>query len=128
MIRTSTHATCVATLAAAIAAPASYACNDSPKQPEKYPDGATAALADMLEGQKAVKQFIGEMDEYLKCVDSENPPAPAGTQLTPEAKKAQDEREKARAQKHNEGVSAEETVRDRFNEQLKLFKAKQAAK
>ena len=46
-------------------------------------------------------------------------------QLKPERKT---EMQKVEAQKHNAAVDALQTVADRFNEQVKVFKAKQADK
>jgi hypothetical protein len=110
-----------------LAAPLGHACTP-PTPPSSFPNGATAALPEMLEGQKSVKKFQADMADYRNCIDSENPPAPAGAALTDEQKKAQDAREKARAQKHNEAVAMEEKVAGEFNTQLHAYKDAQAAK
>ncbi len=128
MIRTPRLAASLVAAGALLAAQASSAACTYPKAPSQVPDGATAALAEMVEGQKAVKQFTVDMDEYLKCVDEENPPAPAGTKLSDEEKKAQDNREKVRVQKHNAAVADEEALAARFNAQIKAFKEAAAAK
>jgi hypothetical protein len=112
-------------LGALAAAPASYGACTYPKAPASLPDGATAAKEDMLAGQKDVKQFMADMDVYLKCVDDESPPA-AG-KLTDEQKKEQEAREKIRVQKHNAGVADEEALRDRWHDILTAYQAKQAA-
>ena len=93
MTRTQRLAAYLLAAGALVAAQASSAACTYPKAPTQIPDGATATLAEMVDGQKAVKQFTVDMDTYLKCVDEENPPAPAGTKLTDEQKKAQDSRE-----------------------------------
>jgi hypothetical protein len=115
-------------LAGVAVAPASLATCNYPHTPGQFPDGTTATLEEMVTAQKAVKQFMTDMDVYLKCVDEENPPAPAGTALTDDQKKEQVAREKVRVQKHNAAVSDEESVAERFNVQLHAFKDKQAKK
>jgi hypothetical protein len=128
MIRTPRLAACLVTVGALLAAEASSAACAYPKAPTSIPDGATASLAEMVEGQKAVKQFNADMEVYLKCVDDENPPAPAGTKLTDEQKKAQDAAERMRVQKHNAGVDDAQAMADRFNAQIKAYKEAAAAK
>jgi len=112
-------------LAALTAAPASYAACVYPKAPSNLPDGSTATKDDMLAGQKDVKQFMADMDAYLKCVDDESPPLPG--KLTDEQKKEQEAREKIRVQKHNAGVADEEALRDRWHDILTAYNTKQAA-
>jgi hypothetical protein len=105
-----------------------YAGCIAPKAPSSFPNGATATLAEMKEGQQSVRQFQADMATYRKCVDEESPPAPAGAALTDEQKKAQDAREKERLQKHNDSVAQEQAVADEFNQQIHAYKEAQAAK
>ena len=86
MTRTQRLAAYLLAAGALVAAQASSAACTYPKAPTQIPDGATATLAEMVDGQKAVKQFTVDMDTYLKCVDEAHPPAPAGTKLTDEQK------------------------------------------
>ncbi len=109
-------------------APAVYAGCVAPKPPSSFPNGATAALSEMVEAQKSVKQFQADMGTYRKCIDEESPPAPTGTALTPEQKKAQEAKEKERLQKHNESVEQETALAAEFNEQVHAYKEAQAAK
>ena len=113
-------------LAALVAAPSSYAACTYPHAPGQLPDGATATQEEMVASQKEVKQFMSDMDVYLKCVDDENPTKPG--KLTDEQKKEQDAREKVRMQKHNAAVSEEEALRDRWHDILVVFKEKHPAK
>jgi hypothetical protein len=108
-----------------LSAPAVYAGCVAPKAPSSFPNGATASLVDMVDGQKAVKQFQADMATYRKCVDEETPPAPTGAALTDEQKKAQEAREKERLQKHNDSVAQEQAVADEFNQQIHAFKEAQ---
>lgn len=126
MIRiTRVHASLLA-LGALLAAPTSFAACVYPKAPDKLPDGATATQEEMVAGQKDVKQFMADMDVYLKCVDDESPPSPG--KLTEEQKKEQDAREKVRVQKHNAAVGDEEALRDRWHDILVAYKDKHPAK
>jgi hypothetical protein len=105
-----------------------YASCIVPKAPSSFPNGATASLPEMVEAQKAVKQFQADMATYRKCIDEESPPAPTGAALTDEQKKAQDAREKERMQKHNDSVAQEQSVADEFNQQIHAYKDAQSKK
>lgn len=81
---------------AALAVPA-FAC-ERPSAPTSIPDGASASKEEMLAAKKAVDAFKSGMEEYLAC-------------------------EKSGAKK--DGATAELLkVADRFNAQVKAFKAK----
>jgi hypothetical protein len=83
-------------LMAAMSAPA-LAC-ERPTAPGSIPDGKTAAMEEMMAAKKAVDAFKRGMEEYLAC-------------------------EKSTAKK--DGAAAELVkVADRFNAQVKAFKAK----
>ena len=121
MIRISRLAGCLVALGTLGAVSASHAACTYPKAPGQMPDGKSATKDEMIAAQGSVKQFIADVDAYIKCVDEENPPPAAGTQLTEQQKKDQDARERLRTQKHNAAVADEEAVRDRFNEQLHAY-------
>ena len=110
--------------AALVAGPAYGACT-YPRAPDSMPDGSTASMEEMVAGQKQVKQYMADMDTYLKCLDEEAPKAPAADAATEEQKKEAARLESMRAQKHNAAVSEMESVAERFNQQLKAFKEKQ---
>ena len=104
-----------------------YADCSYPAAPGKLPDGASATLEDMLAGQKTVKEYQKAIDEYVACIDKEleTTIAKTGDQLKP-AQKA--DMQKVEAQKHNAAVDQEQAVADRFNEQVKVYKARTADK
>lgn len=81
---------------AALAVPA-FAC-DRPSAPTSIPDGSSASKEDMLAAKKAVDAFKSGIEEYLACEKS-------GAKL----EAAQNELVK---------------VADRFNAQVRAFKAK----
>ncbi|HSY05152.1 MAG TPA: hypothetical protein VK803_04360 [Steroidobacteraceae bacterium] len=98
-----------------------------PAAPAKLPDGATATLEDMLAGQKAVKEYEKAVNEYNACIDKalDEAIAKGGDQLKPQQKA---DMQKIEAQKHNAAVDQLQSVADRFNEQIKVFKARTADK
>ncbi len=111
----------------ALAAGAAYADCPYPVAPAKIPDGATATLEEMLAGQKAVKEYEKAINDYNACIDKalEDDIAKAGDQLKPQQKA---DMQKIEAQKHNAAVDQLQSVADRFNEQIKVFKARTADK
>ena len=83
-------------LVTAVGTPA-FAC-DRPDAPASIPDGASAAKEEMLAAKKAVDAYKMGMEEYLTC-------------------------EKSGAKR--DGAQAELVkIADRFNAQVKAFKAK----
>jgi hypothetical protein len=98
-----------------------------PPTPSKIPDGASATLEEMLAGQKAIKEYQKSMDDYVACIDKEleDKIAQGGDQLKPQQKA---DMQKMEAQKHNAAVDQEQAIADRFNEQVKVYKARTADK
>jgi len=109
-------------LIATLAGPA-YADCAYPAAPAKLPDGATATLEEMLAGQKTVKEYDTAVKAYVDCIDKELDAkiAKAGDQLKPEQKA---DMQHVEAQKHNAAIDQLQSVADRFNEQVKVFKAR----
>ena len=110
---------------AALSAGAAYADCPYPAPPDKLPDGASATLQEMLAGQKAVGEYQKAMNEYVACIDKalDASIASAGDKLKPEQKA---DMQRVEAQKHNAAIDQLQSVADRFNEQVKVFKAKSA--
>ena len=96
-----------------------------PAAPDKIPDGATATMQDMLAGQKAVGEYNKSINDYVSCIDKEveDAIAKAGDKLKPEQKA---DMQRIANQKHNAAIDQLQSVADRFNEQVKVFKAKGA--
>jgi hypothetical protein len=105
------------------AAPVHAACT-YPSAPAKIPDGASATLAEMVAAQKAVKAFDEQINAYTACIKLEEDAQLKGDKLTAEQKKAI---ENQQAQKNNAAVDDDQALADRFNEQIRIFKAKAAA-
>jgi hypothetical protein len=98
-----------------------------PRSPDAPPDGNTATKEQMVTAAQDFKRYNGEMNSYLDCLklemDAAAPKDPK--KLTPEEKKKADDQQKILVQKNNAAVDELQAVVGRFNEQLKLFKAKQ---
>lgn len=116
-------ATCAA---AAFAAPLAHADCTYPKSPDAAPDGNSATLEQMVAAKKDFDRYNGDMNKYLDCIklemDAATPADP--TKLTPDEKKKADEQQKMLVQKNNAAVDELQAVVAKFNEQLKIFKAK----
>ncbi len=121
----------LALLAALAAGNANAACS-YPMAPDTIPDGNTATLEEMVAAQKAVKAFDGQINAYTACLKLESDAALAKVDSAQDdpKKKAEQKEELGRVQiqKHNAAVEADEALATRFNEQLKVFKAKNAKK
>ena len=104
-----------------------YADCPYPQAPGKLPDGATATLEEMIAGQKTVQAYEKAINEYNACIDKalEQQITQKGDQLKPEDKTKMQQLE---AQKHNAAVDQLQSVADRFNEQVKIYKARNADK
>lgn len=92
---------------------------ETPSMPE-LPDGASATMEQMLEGQKAVKAFQASLMEYLKCLEPQltaaQTAAEAGTEGAADNYKKLEET-------YNTGVSMEEEVAGQFNTEIREYKA-----
>ena len=97
-----------------------------PRAPEAPPDGNTATKDQMISAKHDFDRYNGEMNSYLDClkleIDAAAPKDP--TKLTPDEKKKADAQQKMLVQKNNAAVDELQAVVGRFNEQLKIFKAK----
>ncbi|HMN45073.1 MAG TPA: hypothetical protein PKE27_10890 [Povalibacter sp.] len=94
-----------------------------PKAPASIPDGATATEQEMIDGMKAVKEYNNQVTAYLSCLDMEMQARidAAGA----EAPADQIAQIKAiQAKRHNAAVEELEAHASRFNEQVKVYKAR----
>jgi hypothetical protein len=98
-----------------------------PHAPDAPPDGATATREQMIAAKHDFDRYNGEMNTYLDCLkletDAATPKDPS--KLTADEKKKADEQQKVLAQKNNAAVDELQANVGKFNEQLKIFKAKQ---
>jgi hypothetical protein len=94
-----------------------------PKAPSNFPDGATATQEQMLEARNAFTAYNDKVTAYLSCLETETNARieAAGPQAPPE----QIEQIKAIYNKrHNAAVDELEANAARFNEQVKVYKAR----
>ena len=112
-------------LALGTAAHAESTCT-YPRAPDTPPDGNTATKDQMIAAKHDFDRYNTEMNGYLDClkgeIDAATPKDP--TKLTPDQKKKADDALKILVQKNNAAVDELQANVGRFNEQLKIFKAK----
>jgi hypothetical protein len=96
-----------------------------PKSPDAPPDGATATKQQMIAASQDFKRYNSDMNAYLECIKLEMDSEPKdASKLSPDEKKKNAERHNMLAQKNNAAVDELQAVVGRFNEQLKIYKAK----
>jgi hypothetical protein len=111
-------------LASGFAFQANAAC-DYPVAPGKFPDGTQASLDEMKAAKASVVKYNTDMEVYLTCIKDEyDAKVAVQTDATPQQKA---EMEKVQNQKHNAAVDEVTDVTNRFNEQLRAYKAKTSA-
>jgi hypothetical protein len=110
-------------LIAATALTTAHADCRMPKGPDTIPDGSLAKLEEMLEAQKAVKQFDADVGAYQTCLENEHNDAMSreGDKLSEDQKK---ERIRMLAQKQNAAADEAQALANRFNEQVKVYREK----
>ena len=112
-------------LAGGLAAAQAHAACNYPVAPGKFPDGNVAAKEEMITAKNQVVQYNKDMETYLTCLQSElDAKLAADAKATPEQKA---ELSRVHDEKHNAAVQELQSVADRFNEQLRAWKAKNAA-
>jgi hypothetical protein len=111
----------LAALMACLASGSAQATCIYPRAPEHIPDGKTASYDEMVAGQKAVKQFDADMTAYNACLDMETASLEQSG-LYDENRLV--ELRAMQAKKNNAAVDEVQAVADRFNEQLRIFKAR----
>ncbi len=79
------------------------------------PDGGSAELQAMVAAQQAVKAYVSEAEVYLDCMVAEG--EIAGADATPEDVAA-------RTDLYNSAVDQMEMVAEKFNEEIREYKAK----
>lgn len=87
------------------------------------PDGATASKDEMIAGQRGIKSYIAEMEEYLACIESEEAQAmlSLGDEVDETAKR---QREELFNKKYNAAVEEMNLVAEEFNVQVRAYKAR----
>ena len=119
---TAAIANAIATIAATtLLTPLALAC-DYPTKVD-IPNGGTATKEDMLQGQRAVKQYVADMEAYLECIVSEEKIARSEIDdLQPEDEQ---QREDMLNKKYNAAVDEMERIAAAFNTEVQAYRAQE---
>jgi len=104
------HKRLLAAVAVALFAGTAYAECTLPPAPSKIPDGNSASESEMVGAMQTLKQYDGDVNVYLKCLEFESK----------QNRLSSSERERM----HNSAVEQLQKVAAKFNEQVRTFKAK----
>ena len=111
------------TVLVSLSAAVTFAECPYPSGPKGMPDGSKASLEEMLAMKKAVKDYDDATSTYLDCIKREHDEA-----LTSLGDKVTDKQKadlnRIEADRHNAALSQLQGVADRFNEQVRIFKAR----
>lgn len=110
-----------AVIVAGLAAVPAYAACTYPRAPDRLPDGASSTVEEMVAAQKLVRQFDADITTYTACLQTEVDAASKDPAIDPERLK---ELDAMRLKKHNAAVDDAQALADRFNEQIRVFKAR----
>lgn len=112
----------IAVLGCLTAARAHATCS-YPLPPDKIPDGSKATKAEMVAAMKAVRAYNDAVNAYNACLPFERDDriAKPGAPLT---KEQENQLKAIEIQKHNSAVDVLQNVADRFNEQVRIYKAR----
>jgi hypothetical protein len=117
--------TAVLLLGGAFAVQGAHAACTYPIAPGKLPDGSVATKEEMLAGKSAVTKYDADIKVYLECIRGE---LVANLAADPNASKdAKADLERVHAQKEDAALKEVNDVVARFNEQIKAWKARNAA-
>lgn len=98
----------------------------APKQPAAPPDGATATRAQMIASDAQTQAFNVATNAYLACLDKTA--SQFDRQYGPVLNvNGLQQVEAMHTRIHNDAVSADQAVADKFNQQLRIFKARTGA-
>jgi len=94
-----------------------------PKTPGTMPDGATATEQEMIDAMKAVRAYNEQVNAYLSCLDMEMQARIDAAGADAPADQVAQIRA-IQAKRHNAAVEELEAHAARFNEQVKVYKAR----
>lgn len=86
------------------------------------PNGVAATKEEMLEGQKAVKQYVADMEAYLECIVAEEQASRA--EMDNLDAETEQQREDMLNKKYNAAVEEMETIAAAFNSEVQAYKAR----
>jgi hypothetical protein len=109
-------------LAGGLAATQASAACHYPVAPGKFPDGTQATKEEMLAAKKLVVKYNDEMSAYIECTNAEFDAKLAAQTDATDAQKS--DMTRMQAQKQDAALKEVTDVTERFNEQLRAWKAK----
>jgi hypothetical protein len=109
-------------LAGGLAATQAGAACDYPVAPGKFPDGTQATKEEMLAAKKLVVKYNDEMSAYIECTNAEFDAKLAAQKDATDAQKS--DLSRIQSQKQDAALKEVTDVTERFNEQLRAWKAK----
>jgi hypothetical protein len=112
-------------LGSAFATQHAQAACDYPVAPGKFPDGNAASREEMKAAKDQVVKYDADMNTYLVCIRSEYDAKLAAQANVTKDQKA--EMVRMHGQKEDAALAEVKDVVDRFNEQLKAWKARNTA-
>ena len=107
---------------ATFAAAQAHAGCDYPAPPGAFPDGSVATKEEMLAAKGVVVKYNSDMDAYLGCIKTEYDASVVGVTDKDQLAKL----EKTQAGKQDAAFKEVTDVTERFNVQLRAWKAKNA--
>jgi hypothetical protein len=93
----------------------------APEPPRTLPDGSTATYEEMLDAHRKVRAFDDDVRSFGLCLELELKELAADERLEEEMK---NELRELYARRNDAAVDQVEFVAERFNEQLRIFKAR----
>jgi hypothetical protein len=94
----------------------------------QVPDGRTADENGMRIGREQMQAFVKRADEFLACIDGELAAAKADFEKyaapTLEQRAVYKVRKDELEKRYDAGIDAQKAAADRFNEQLRIFRAR----
>lgn len=107
---------------ATFAAAQAHAACDYPTPPGAFPDGSMATKEEMLAAKGLVVKYNSDMDAYLGCIKTEYDASVAA--LATPTKEQLAKMEKTQSGKQDAAFKEVTDVTERFNVQLRAWKAK----
>lgn len=99
----------------------------APERLWDFPDGASASKEEMLEGQAQVKEYMGEAQAYVDCMDAAEEKEVARMERMDDSQRKQKLGELRRARKErNHVVEQMQAVAEEFNREIDAYQTQQA--
>jgi hypothetical protein len=114
-----------AVMSIAFILPAVTLACEYPERPD-LPDGGTAAKDDMIAAQKAVKEFLANVDSYLMCIEKEEKAAVDAMDLDSENEEDQEtlkRRDELLTKRFDAANEEKFMLGEQWNQQVRAYNA-----